>query len=1195
MDNDSDSHGPSPHPQTARAVATLLVSQSRTSTELPGHANSEEALKHNDTTSYAFWNPIWLGRYVLGTFSILFAALSAAIVVLYCISTSKHGLGTYTKRMEVEYFWKYLPTSVTVLLMAVWGQVDYSTRLLQPWENLRKHTAPANRTIFLDLISPMQPVYWASALRHREWAAAITVTVCIALQIARVFSTGLMTLELTELTSNGLVVSKQAEFDPSALNSSDHGNSAGAIYQSIHTANMSYPDWTFEDYALEPFQPIGSVMKRTAKRYAGEVMAFYPWLDCEKVTLKDKWAHPTSYQTSPYVLDITLQSSSCNASTTITLQRIHGGPGGPKDDTYDYYDGVTELVSCGKSQKYLIVVTHGSSLTGHFSGAICQPNYSLKPLFVKVDNFLQVLTVETRQEKNETDRSFRSSTLDPMDLFQAVLNHSKSVRFPSSSSDNNNGFLKLVSLPTSQGIFEPTAPYMKDLLDTDVLIKQTEATFKGMAVQIAALSLLNPHYKAVNGFVDYEAERLQVKLTSVIAIAICFGLCSILSLFMLCARPWNAAPRDPNSIGGIAAILHSSTQLKSVFKYSLQENKDAFAGQRLIGTIVAETGAYQVSCTGEKDLNQEPSDKKSNTGKKKGWQPLTLNFWSRIATLIVTAAIIIVLEVIQRISNRSHGFTNVASSNLGTAASTYIPTLVMTGVAAMYSSQNFNVVLLSPYRALRTGGSTANRSILSKDLGRLPLFSIFSSAKKGYFASCATAIAAMIGALLTVAVSGLYTLDRVDSPLPISLKRLDRFGTIWDGDVYADNFAGSTLRSIVWQNISYPKWTYGTLAFPSLLIDDVKARERTRLEATLPALRGTLNCTIVDPKEMEYTKQSESSSITLLRLQTLNTCSIGGRMSQLDRTLEDGHVLFHGSDSTRFSTVRDISDGCQSLSFYFGDFSQDTPQISAFTCTQQIQEIDTKVNFLLPDFHIDKSNPPVPDESTIRYVGNEATNGSKTFQYPITYSMSNTFEAVADKADNLSPSLGQFYFAVVYGKYGIPANELIGQANIGRLVNATTEMYSLYMAQLLSLKMRETLNASTAQRLSIEQTIQGKLHGNNLRLVQKARPKLALQIMLAVMFVCGVVSWVSLRTTSLLFHDPCSIAGVATLLAGSQLWGSETRGLLPDGVEWMDDEEMERRGVWKGLVFSLGWWPGGRYGIDVRVPAAASGTSGECR
>jgi len=63
--------------------------------------------------------------------------------------------------------------------------------------------------------------------------------------------------------------------------------------------------------------------------------------------------------------------------------------------------------------------------------------------------------------------------------------------------------------------------------------------------------------------------------------------------------------------------------------------------------------------------------------------------------------------------------------------------------------------------------------------------------------------------------------------------------------------------------------------------------------------------------------------------------------------------------------------------------------------------------------------------------------------------------------------------------------------------------------------------------------------------------------------------------------NPCSIAAVASLLAGSEILE-----LIPLGSEWCDDKELRRRGVFDGYLFSMGWWskPGTskrRFGIDI--------------
>jgi hypothetical protein len=119
---------------------------------------------------------------------------------------------------------------------------------------------------------------------------------------------------------------------------------------------------------------------------------------------------------------------------------------------------------------------------------------------------------------------------------------------------------------------------------------------------------------------------------------------------------------------------------------------------------------------------------------------------------------------------------------------------------------------------------------------------------------------------------------------------------------------------------------------------------------------------------------------------------------------------------------------------------------------------------------------------------------------------------------------------------------------------------------------------------STSQTMSATLTYTEIRIVQNTAPKIALQVLLGMMALCLALSWVFMRTDGLLPHNPNSIAGVAAMLAGGALWkcqDEERRGLfIPDGAEWMSDQELEARGLWKKAIFGLGWWPNGRYGID---------------
>ena len=98
------------------------------------------------------------------------------------------------------------------------------------------------------------------------------------------------------------------------------------------------------------------------------------------------------------------------------------------------------------------------------------------------------------------------------------------------------------------------------------------------------------------------------------------------------------------------------------------------------------------------------------------------------------------------------------------------------------------------------------------------------------------------------------------------------------------------------------------------------------------------------------------------------------------------------------------------------------------------------------------------------------------------------------------------------------------------------------------------------------------------------------------MTFCGIMAYLLLETKTVLPHNLCSIAGMATLLAGSEL---RTRKVIPECAEWTRDRELQKAGIFNGWVFSMGWWgeevtgstqpgKGRRFGIDIGRAERAS-------
>jgi hypothetical protein len=100
--------------------------------------------------------------------------------------------------------------------------------------------------------------------------------------------------------------------------------------------------------------------------------------------------------------------------------------------------------------------------------------------------------------------------------------------------------------------------------------------------------------------------------------------------------------------------------------------------------------------------------------------------------------------------------------------------------------------------------------------------------------------------------------------------------------------------------------------------------------------------------------------------------------------------------------------------------------------------------------------------------------------------------------------------------------------------------------------------------------------------------KVTLQILLAIMLVCGTLAYLLTDIRHTLPHNPHTLAGSMTLLAGSEMC---SRSVVPEGTEWVSDKELKRVGVFDGYLFSLGWWENGhgggalkkrrRFGIDI--------------
>lgn len=162
--------------------------------------------------------------------------------------------------------------------------------------------------------------------------------------------------------------------------------------------------------------------------------------------------------------------------------------------------------------------------------------------------------------------------------------------------------------------------------------------------------------------------------------------------------------------------------------------------------------------------------------------------------------------------------------------------------------------------------------------------------------------------------------------------------------------------------------------------------------------------------------------------------------------------------------------------------------------------------------------------------------------------------------------------------------ELIGAEKADRPVEVTSHLYDQYMAQAISVNMRNANGVPVNDSQEINDAL---VYHTAYRLTQNKVSKIILQALLSIIIICNLLAWIfSGNTKDLLYHNPFSIAGTASLIAGSELWSP---GFPPKDIACLSNEKLEEKKTLDGWLFSLGWWTGSgeraqrsskRFGID---------------
>ncbi|KAH6603635.1 hypothetical protein Trco_008410 [Trichoderma cornu-damae] len=830
---------PTPYGSDESVIANYAEPRQRSLLTLPP--------KWSQNSHSTRWEPIWLSRAALVAFSIAFLLMLLATALLYRFSELYNGIGV--QREANHYAWKYGPTAVLVVVGALWRQVDFANKILAPWEELGMGSSSAEKTLLLDYISPLLPIGLWMAIKNGHWAVAMSTIGQLLILGTTVFSTGLLILEPTQLTSDDEHFQLSSKFQ---LDRSLDPRLAWAIgpgpaqtYYGVNFYGLRYPPGTAQDFVIPEFQVPS--MAATNLNYSMTTDGLKVSYDCEVLPVTNGTTARMPWRSilAPFIVanvttkecdikGVTLAEGPdhgyyhdknasqnyqaqfsvypCNADFDFSKQWI---PPGNLSLGLQVYNTSRDLRLFMSVVDLRISPYNVSSLGPQYmylhnvTAALCRPSYELGRFDVGVPN--------------EVSGSAQAVFSTPAAAQQAVeaFPHGSLAMAVRSTTSNwylGNGEFDYVLSATVSTFFQLMSKRagfesISNFMDPDRLIRTGSDVFRGIAAQVLRQLVVQPANRTTTGSITYVEQRLRVKALSTGFMCGFLGLLAILALAMIFARPAFAAPDGPGSACSMVALLASSPGLNEILSPmghlcdgKLQERLSEYQFRTLHASdeganvsieVVQRNEARTTSNLTAQGQDQVPS-----------WRPMASTTWFLVAAICLPLAIIASLEIAQHFSDLNDGFISISQSSALSFA-TYIPSAVALGVSSLYAALQMAAATFAPYASLKRGKATAERTVMLSLVGELLPRAIYLSLKTMNFAVTIALFAGFIGSFLSILISGLYSAISVPVVQAVTFHQSDTFNFDNVGISLTDNEATAIDNLVEYLGLNSAKWTTG--------------------------------------------------------------------------------------------------------------------------------------------------------------------------------------------------------------------------------------------------------------------------------------------------------------------------------------------------------------------------------------------------
>ncbi|KAF2146947.1 uncharacterized protein K452DRAFT_304848 [Aplosporella prunicola CBS 121167] len=1122
-----------------------------------------------DDRNLQLWTPAFLRRRVFIVFSLAYLTIIAALAALCQYSSTHQGfVASHPKRYLL---WQYGPTAVFNILAAFWGQVEHRVKQLIPWKLMFRKPRSVDRSLLLDFISPLSITSFIFSLKSPDLTpVAVTVGGGFMLKLVTILSTGLFILRYTALERPAdIVLSDQfggpnaSHFDYNAVN-----HQALARLYAIHNLSLPYPPRTTLQHAYQRFNT--SSLPQSAVKVTGQASVFHSSLECEVLSLSHAEMESRGEGNDKY-MDFRFTSDACGELNQWTTfwPRLNG----------HYFSLFSVLepedMHCADNDRRLIT-TFGVTAANESSDSVpldminsstilCRPDYGISPGLVVLDTNSSTSELPTISiAANSSNEGFSGVT--PSAILDAIYH----------SWMNTGEDLFLNHLTDYIPLTLPNIT--RDALTTNATLFAIgmDAFFQAFAAQLADLYFFQPTTEF--GFL-----AIMIILT-------------ITSMFMV---PKRCVPLDPGPMAGMATILARSPEITSTLHgtgaSTLTTIRTRLATSGYVTQMNHSLSDFSIIQTplpsGKTEEQEEPLSpngqeiqkvEESEKGKEISWfRPAAVAFPTKLIMVLLPLVLVAALEVLYQKSHKHKGIYNLPSSEYGHYIYTYIPTVILVSMGLLFSGLDFSAKIIQPYQLLCRGGAPANDAFSEDYLSKFGLHCIWRAIARKHVAVASSSVGMLLVPFLTIAASGLFYAETLPQSYDIQLTTVDSFDYTFLSWEYYHGLGWAMANLVLGAGLDEPLFTYRNLLFPavdvlsplpsSLSSDTIREGS---IATRVPAFRAQSNCSSASLYNFTYSEQlstvNENETIKYVTFDIVLPKACSPENTSLSLTVSDGDDsaytsgLYSGSwNEGNFTPYcAHCPDKVVSFSYVRNNTLED---LDVLICTPYLETVEVDVVLNAADFSFNlTAAPPTPIDSTATFVRN------LTYFKNIDINLYDGWFRRFGIERVKGAEVDGFFATLIDGVDAIAPADLLpkNDPTHARLHAAIDRLYGRVVAQVLNTQRVVERNQTTQQPINATLTVP-----DHMRLKQNLISTRALEALLAAISLCALLTYLTLDTKKVLPKNSCSVAAVWSLLAGSRL----LEECFSPGSELMSGDHQ------KGLNFRLGWWPGGRFGLDFEV------------